>query len=325
MTKRIAFSVAFALLLCLLPAQVLAVGEAIAPSVTFAPSARSEGMGRAYVAIADDATAAWWNPAGLGFLSNRHLSAMHTKLAPGLADDVYFEYLGFAQARKDWGGVAGSIAYLTYGDIVGTDPSGAETGTFTSYEIAPSIAYGTALARDLGIGVNLKVIHVNYAPSWAVVERKAGKGTTFAADVGLLYRRERWSVGACFQNIGPNLTLIDADQSSPINRNLKVGMAARVWESEMGRLVAAFDVEKPFVYWDDGPKIGGGGEFLFSDLLAVRVGYITEQFYSDFFPIRGVTFGMGIQYRGFRFDFAQVPQSEELEERVSKFSFSASF
>ncbi|MBN1505138.1 MAG: hypothetical protein JW952_08770, partial [Candidatus Eisenbacteria bacterium] len=51
------------------PCAALAVGEAIAPSVTFAPSARGEGMGRAYVAIADDATASWWNPAGLAFLS----------------------------------------------------------------------------------------------------------------------------------------------------------------------------------------------------------------------------------------------------------------
>ena len=162
------------LLLGLLPSEVSAVGEAIAPSVTFAPSARSEGMGRAYVAIADDATASWWNPAGLAFLTNRNISAMHTKLAPGLADDVYYEYLGYAQSTKDWGGLAGSIAYLTYGDILGTDAEGRPTGTFTSYEIVPSVAYGTALAKDLAIGVNLKIIHVNYAPSWAVMEGKAG-------------------------------------------------------------------------------------------------------------------------------------------------------
>ena len=31
-----------------------------------APGARAAGMGEAYVAIADDATATHWNPAGLG-------------------------------------------------------------------------------------------------------------------------------------------------------------------------------------------------------------------------------------------------------------------
>jgi len=327
MKKRMLFySLSVSLIVfCMLPLEVWAVGEAIAPSVTFAPSARSEGMGRAYVAIADDATASWWNPAGLAFLSNRNISAMHTKLAPGLADDVYFEYLGYAQSTKDWGGLAASIAYLTYGDILGTDAEGRATGTFTSYEIVPSVAYGTALAKDLGIGVNLKVIHVNYAPSWAVMEGKAGKGTTFGADIGILYKRERWSAGACFQNLGPNLTLIDADQSSPINRNLKVGVAANVWQGNIGRFIAAFDVNKPFVFAEDGPIVSGGGEFLFSELLALRLGYITERWYTKYFPIEGPTFGIGLQYKGVRFDYANVPQSKELQDKVNKFSISAQF
>jgi len=307
------------------PSAAFAVGEAIAPSVTFAPSARGEGMGRAYVAIADDATASWWNPAGLAFLSNRNVSAMHTKLAPGLADDVYYEYLAYAQGSEDWGGLAASLVYLTYGDIEGRDEFGNPTSVFTSYEISPSVGYGTSLWQDVGVGVNVKVIHVNYAPSSVVVEGKPGKGTTFAADLGVLYRRDRWSVGACFQNMGPNLTLIDADQSSPINRNLKVGVAANIWQGSVGRFTAAFDVNKPFVRADDGPILGGGGEFLFSELLAVRMGFITERYYSDWYPIEGFTFGVGLQYKGFRFDYASVPQSKELEERVSKFAFSARF
>ncbi len=218
--------VLLAVLAAVLPSAAFGVGEAIAPSVTFAPSARGEGMGRAYVAIADDATASWWNPAGLAFLSNRNVAAMHTKLAPGLADDVYYEYLSYAQASEDWGGLAASVVYLTYGSIEGRDEFGNPTEVFTSYEISPAVGYGTSLWPAVAVGINMKVIHVNYAPSSVVVEGKPGKGTTFAADLGVLFRRDRWSVGACFQNIGPNLTLIDADQSSPINRNLKVGVAA---------------------------------------------------------------------------------------------------
>ncbi len=331
MTKRVGICSVLLLtgMLCVWAAVALGVGEAIAPSVKFAPSARGEAMGGAYVAVADDATASWWNPAGLAFISDRNISAMHVKLLPGMADDVYYEYLGYAQAAKGWGGLAASFVYLTYGEIQGTgvtsggDPY--ETGTFTSYEIAPSVAYGTTLWKDFGVGVNLKAIHVNYAPDWAVTEAKAGKGTTFGADIGLLYRRAKWSVGACFQNIGPNLTLIDADQSSPIYRNLKVGMAANIWEGSVGRCIVAFDVNKPFVYVDDGPILNGGAEFLFSELLALRLGFLTERYYSDYFPAEGLTFGMGLQYKGFRFDFANVPQSTALEDKVSKFSLSARF
>ncbi|KPJ60806.1 MAG: hypothetical protein AMJ46_04905 [Latescibacteria bacterium DG_63] len=331
MTKRVVFGSVVLLLAvsCLWATLALGVGEAIAPSVKFAPSARGEAMGGAYVAIADDATASWWNPAGLAFLTDRNISAMHVKLLPGMADDVYYEYLGYAQAAKGWGGLAASFVYLTYGEIQGTGVSSSgdpyETGTFTSYEIAPSLAYGTTLWKDFGVGVNLKAIHVNYAPDWAVTEAQAGKGTTFGADIGILYKRSRWSAGACFQNIGPNLTLIDADQSSPIYRNLKVGLAANVWEGSVGRCIVAFDVNKPFVYFEDGPILNGGAEFLFSELLALRLGFLTERYYSDYFPAEGLTFGMGLQYKGFRFDFANVPQSTALEDKVSKFSLSARF
>jgi hypothetical protein len=316
------------------PSSALAVGEAIAPSVSIAPSARGEGMGRAYVAISDDATTLWWNPAGLAFISDRNIAAMHTKLAPGLADDVYYEYLAYAQGAKDWGGVGACLVYLTYGEIEGRDEFNNLTEVFSSYEISPCVGYGTSLWKNMGIGVSMKIVHVNYAPSSVVTEDKPGKGTTFAADLGVLYKGERWGFGACLQNIGPNLTLIDADQSSPLNRNLKFGVAGNIWEGDLGRLIGAFDVNLPLVYvFDDpieetlkDPIFGGGGEFLFSELLAVRLGFITEKYYSDNdYPIEGLTFGLGLQYKGFRFDYANIPQSKELEERVSKFAFSARF
>ncbi|MBI4062852.1 MAG: UPF0164 family protein, partial [Elusimicrobia bacterium] len=39
--------------------------------------ARPIGLGSAYTAMANDATAIYWNPAGLGAIKKRELSAMH--------------------------------------------------------------------------------------------------------------------------------------------------------------------------------------------------------------------------------------------------------
>ncbi len=39
-----------------------------AQSLYIHPGARPAGMGDAFVSISDDATACWWNPAGLAFL-----------------------------------------------------------------------------------------------------------------------------------------------------------------------------------------------------------------------------------------------------------------
>jgi len=62
------------------------------------PGARPNGMGEVFTAISDDATASYWNPAGLAFVSSERseLTLQHSKWLPQLADDLYFEFLGYA-------------------------------------------------------------------------------------------------------------------------------------------------------------------------------------------------------------------------------------
>ena len=80
-----------------------AVGEAGVPSMIIPPGARANGMGEAFVAIADDATAAWWNVGGLAFVENNNLALMHSQLVPDLANDVYYEFLGYSHQLQDFG------------------------------------------------------------------------------------------------------------------------------------------------------------------------------------------------------------------------------
>ncbi|MFN3821922.1 MAG: hypothetical protein ACK4OO_06270, partial [bacterium] len=49
------------------------VGEATAIFLLISPGARAGGMGEAFVAMANDATATWWNPAGLSWQARREL------------------------------------------------------------------------------------------------------------------------------------------------------------------------------------------------------------------------------------------------------------
>jgi len=53
--------------------------------------ARAIGMGGAFVAVADDATAPWWNPAGLIYLPYREVLPQHSEKFGSL---VNFDYLG---------------------------------------------------------------------------------------------------------------------------------------------------------------------------------------------------------------------------------------
>jgi len=317
------FTVCFGLLLTLAgyAGSANAQAEAGAQSLLIAPGARAEGMGRAYVAVANDANAIWWNPGALAFTTAHDASFMYAKLVPDLAPDVFFSYLSYAQHVEGWGGLAGSLGYLSYGKSEATDPDGNVLGTFTSYEFAPTIAYGTEIMKDMGFGIALKLVHVDLAPANLTQDQQAGRGTTFAADLGGLYKIPMWktSVGLAIQNLGPNIAYIDADQSDPLGRNAKFGVAVTPFENELHRVMVVADVNKSLL--SHGAWIeNGGAEYEFNHLLAIRLGYINDKRGT----IQAPTYGIGLNYRGVRIDYASAPQSEFLD-RVNRFSASYRF
>ena len=61
---------------------LFAQSEATVQFLLITPGARATGMGEAFVSIADDATATYWNPAGLAFQSQRQISVMHSNWLP---------------------------------------------------------------------------------------------------------------------------------------------------------------------------------------------------------------------------------------------------
>ncbi len=301
-----------------------AQSQAGAASSLIAPGARSDGMGRAFAAVANDANMIWWNPGGMAFTRGREASFMYTQLVPDLADDVNFSYLAYVQHVEGWGGLGAAVGYLSYGKTEGTDINGDPTGEFTSYEIAPTIAYGTELADNVGFGVSLKLLRVDLAPATVTLDGRAGRGTTFAADIGTLYKVPKWkaSFAAVIQNLGPSIAYIDEDQSDPLGRNLKFGVAYTPFENEIHRVLIAADANR-FLLPDEvlGVSVWNAGlEYEFNRLLALRVGYISDPIGT----ITDATYGLGLNYKGFRFDYASYPQSEFLN-RTSRFSASYRF
>lgn len=307
-----------------------AQAEAGAQSLLIAPGARSDGMGRAFVAVADDANAMWWNPGGMAFARGHDASMMYTKLVPDLADDVYFSYLAYVQHVEGWGGLGASMGYLSYGTSTATDVDGNVIKDFKSWEGAFSVGYGTELVNNLGVGVGLKVVHVSLAPADVTQDQKKGAGTTFATDLGGLYKIATLpgltnvpaALGLTIQNLGPKISYIDVDQADPLGRNVKLGMAVYPFSNEAFRTLIAADVNRsllPKSQWGD-VVWNAGGEVEFNRLIALRVGYIHDTRGTIVDP----TFGLGLMLKGFRVDYASVPQSKYLQS-VNRFSASYHF
>ncbi|MBN1231942.1 MAG: PorV/PorQ family protein [Candidatus Coatesbacteria bacterium] len=309
------------------------------------PGAKASGMGEAYVAIADDATASFWNPAGMAFIKKRELSLMHSNWLPQLTDDLYYEYFGFVNEIKDLGGLGGNITFMSEGEQTETNERGEELGKFWTYEGAITAAFGTQVMKNMGVGIGVKFIYSH------LYHKASGTGIGFGVDLGYLHKlpgemfpsfmhkfTKEISYGVCLQNLGPNIVYSDAENSSPIPTNLKIGIAYKFLEDNIFELKGVFDYNKSLVGIQEGLmdelKLGienFGFDFTYYKLLSVRLGYIND----SEGRIQGMTYGMGVRYNikkkiDMRFDFAGVYAGEFatgniLEKTNKKFSFSLNF
>jgi hypothetical protein len=314
-----------------LSSQAMAVGEAAAPSLIISPSARAWGLGQSFVAVADDATAMYWNPGGLAFLEGTHISLTHSQLIPMLADDVYFETFNVAHNIPDIGTVGLSAIYLTYGKWWETTAGGEEVAEHTSYEFAFGGYYALKLSNAAALGLGLKVCHVFLAPATEATSFKEGAGTSFAADFGVIgHPTDRISYGVAIQNVGPNMSFIEKDDSAPLPRTLRGGVAFKPFVGEDYSTMVSLEATKALIGLDEifskgkfsevrrDATLNGGFELTFANFVSPRTGYI----YDPDGKIKGFTFGFGVRVPvggGLSFDYASVPKAEDLG-RENKFS-----
>lgn len=336
---------------------LFAISQAAVLFLLISPGARAAGMGEAFVAVADDATAAYWNPAGLAFQTGREVTLMHMQWLPQLVSDMYYEYLAYKHHVPSLGGtIGGNVIFLNLGEQVQTGEHGPEPlGTFHSWDLAVTFCYGTQVTPHLGLGVGMKYIHSNLAPMGAGQEKGKGVGSSFAVDFGLLYRLPIWkrriSFGLNLNNMGPKITYIDAAQADPLPTSLKIGFAVKLLDMEYNKLTLAGDTNKMlvrgkeddegnwtydpfykaiFTAWGDGSisdqihrlVSSVGLEYVYNNMIFLRVGY----YYDEEGKVKYPSFGAGLQYASFRFDFAYVAaeQGHPLSDTM-RFSLSAGF
>jgi hypothetical protein len=319
----------------LVSSRVLAVGEAAAPSLIISPSARAWGLGQSYVAVADDATAIYWNPGGLGFLDGTNMSLTHSQLIPMLADDVYFESISVSHAVPDIGTLGLSAIYLTYGKWWETTVGGDPVAEHTSYEFSFGGYYAFKLNAKNAFGVGLKVSRVYLAPATAQTGFVEGAGWSFAADFGLLGKlNDRFSYGVALQNLGPDMSFVSKDESAPLPRTVRGGIAFTPFRGESYSTLVSLEATKALIGLGEiftksrfsevkrDATVNGGLEIVIADFVAPRMGYI----FDHDGKIEGITYGFGVRVPiggGLNFDYASVPKAEDLG-RESKFSLNYS-
>lgn len=245
--------------------------------------------------------------------ARREVTLMHVNWLPELADDLFYEYLAYVQHLEGWGTVGANVTFLNLGKNVRTGEGDTTVlGEFSSFDVAFALSYGTRLTDRIAGGLTAKVIYSNLASVGAGKEQGTGRGASVALDGGLLYRPggQRLTLGLAITNLGPNISYIDADQSDPLPRNAAVGFTYKLFDSPYNRLTLIGEINKELVNLNSPRKVeieetilNGGVEYWYGSFFALRAGYI----YDKAGDVKTPTFGGGLQYANFRFDFSYIP------------------
>jgi len=253
------------------------------PYLRMGVGARALGMGGAFTAIADDATAAYWNPAGLAKIENIEATFMY---AANMAVDRQLNYFAYAQ----WLGVGGlGVSWLNAGmmDMPHRDGSGTSLGTDDYGDNAIMFSYGMEVGSMM-LGGTAKILHQNVM------------GTTetgFGADVGgLLNVTDNVTAGLMIRDVGSQYGEVD------VPLNWRVGTAVKALD---GGLTIGFDADK--VQNQDHFRIHLGAEY----------GMEVHPGYHAFFRTgvqsadKAFTAGLGIRVPYIQFDYSFISERDE--------------
>jgi hypothetical protein len=222
--------------------------------------ARASAMGGAFVSVADDASAVYWNPAGVARIQKGVISVNHTSWLA----DISFSQATYLFHTRLLPGTIGINARSLYMDAQAVRtvfrPEG-EGRSFDAGDVAFGLTYARSLTDKFSAGIS-----ANYLQSTLATYT----GNAMVFDFGTLYSTGYRSlkIGMSIQNIGSNMQFIDDDVKMPTV--FRVGMSMNLYESADHLVLMAGDFSHPP---DNNERADWGAEYGFKEFFYARGGY----------------------------------------------------
>lgn len=227
--------------------------------------ARSLAMGRAFLAVSDDASATYWNPAALTQLNRKEIMALNATVA----GDTGYTFLSYAHPTAKAGVWGVSMTQLSSGGFekvkVTLDPSSppdnpqftnVETvGSYAVSQQAMTLSYGKQVTNKLSMGFALKKMSTTidtFSQSFTGVD---------ASVFSRVNDRYRWAV-----------SVRNAVTQNPSNSNDRLPLVLRIGNAYSmlnNRIVLAADINSSAY---DGMGWNLGSEYWASRRMAIRLG-----------------------------------------------------
>jgi len=238
--------------------------------------ARAVGMGESFVAVANDPSAVFWNPAGLASIQRQEVEFSHASW-PG---DINYEHLAYVlPVRKLGGSLAFQLGALAteIDETTELNPFGTGRSFFYSDMVAGA-AYARRWTDKLLIGGGVKYIRE---------DRGTAVGgpsiNTFLVDIGSIYYLGFGSVriATALNNFGSSLKP-GGSWTSPATGEVRsydafdppmvfrYGVAFEPFENASQRLTTSFEMNQPA---DNAQVAKAGLEWTLERRFALRTGY----------------------------------------------------
>jgi hypothetical protein len=285
---------------------------------------RPLGMGGAYVAVANDVTAGYYNPAGLAFINYPEVALMHDARFGNL---VNYDYGGVAIPFGNDMSFGLSIMRLGVDGIPDTRNAAVDQfgnpvnnlnlstnrinydliTTFSDQDWAFYLTFAKKESEKFSYGANIKLIHRSIAEFSA---------TGVGFDVGIIYNPvEKLSLGANIQDVTTTIVAWSTGLNELITPTAKVGAAYQL-DVPWGVLMPVLDLDIRFEnrqfasMFHVGPvsfDAHVGFEYNFKNIFAIRAGY------ND---VKQFTIGAGIKLPKLNIDYSFARFSAAAEDRL---------
>ncbi len=281
-------------------------GTTAAQFLKIGVGARATAMGGAYVALASDASALYWNPSGIARLSGNEAILVHTEWLA----DISFDYGGVAINLGGFGTIGASLTVVSMGEmLVRTEKKPEGTGEyFNATDAAVALTYARSLTDRFAIGLNFKYIYQG-------IYHMNAQG--FAFDVGTIFTTQfnGMRIGMNISNFGTKMQMTGKDakifvdinpEASGSNSTLPAYLETKAWslplmfrvgiamdpiQTNYNRLTFAIDALHPN---DNSERVNAGVEYAFREMVFLRGGYQSAW---GLDAEDGLTFGAGLRYK----------------------------
>ncbi|MBI5245048.1 MAG: PorV/PorQ family protein [Elusimicrobia bacterium] len=244
-------------------------GTAGATFLKLGAGPRAIGMGETHTAVADDAYASYWNPAGLAQLEHPELALMHDQHFEGIQQ----QYLAYVHPLTGGAALGANLTRLAVSPFDSYNNNGVRTGTVSSDDLAAGVAAAKAFtlpgdgAPSLCLGTNVKYVRERLARNSA---------ETVGADLGLLSKGwERWlgdwargaRLGLAVRHLGPSMRFVSEGTPLPTTVSMGAAVQKTLWDDPLTIALDVIDGR------DTRLAASFGAEYWVRRTLAVRLGY----------------------------------------------------